>query len=60
MRSPTEEERILSYREEMFRGLEFNFWQSVSLAEAGVDWHEADKLLKRGCPHETVLDLLLP
>lgn len=59
-RRPDEFERVLSHREQMFRALGFNLWQSVSLAEAGADWHEAEKLLERTCPHETVLDLLLP
>lgn len=59
-RAPDEFERVLSYREMMFRGVGFNHWQAISLAEVGADWHEAEKLLKRGCPHETVLDLLLP
>lgn len=59
-RRPDEFERVLSHREQMFRTLGFNLWQSASLAEAGADWHEAEKLLERTCPHETVLDLLLP
>ncbi len=59
-RAPDDFERLLSYREEMFRSLRFNQWQAVSLAECGCDWHEAERLLKKGCPHETVLDLLLP
>lgn len=59
-RGPNEEERVLSHREQMFRDvLKFNEWQSASLAEAAVDWHEAERLLKRGCPHELVVDLLL-
>lgn len=59
-RAPDEFERVLSHREQMFRELGFNRWQAVSLAEAGCDWHEAEKLLARDCPHETALDLLLP
>lgn len=59
-RAPDEFEQLLSYREQMFRELGFNQWQAVSLAEANCDWHDADKLLGKGCPHETVLDLLLP
>lgn len=59
-RHPDEYEKVLSHREQMFRGLGFNEYQSVALAEASADWHQADGLLKKGCPPDTVLDLLLP
>lgn len=60
-RGPSEEEKVLSHREQMFRDvLLFNEWQAISLAEAGVDWHEAQTLLEKGCSHEFALDILLP
>lgn len=58
-RAPDEWEKVLSHREQMFRSLGFNMWQAVSLAEAAADWHEAERLIHKGCPLDTVLDLLL-
>lgn len=58
-RPPDEFERVLSHREMMFRSLGLNDWQAVALAESGADWHEAERLIKKGCPIETVVDLLL-
>ena len=58
-READEYERLLSFREQMFRQLGFNDFQGVALAEAHVDWHSAEDLLKRGCPKETAVDLLL-
>jgi hypothetical protein len=58
-RPADEYERLLSYREEMFGKLGFNSFQGAALADANVDWHDADKLLKSGCSHETAVDLLL-
>ena len=37
----------------------FNDMQAIALAEAGVDWHEAKRLIDRGCSHELAVDLLL-
>ena len=60
-RAPSEEERVLAHREQMFRDvLAFNEWQAVSLAEAAVDWHEAQSLIVAGCSHELAVDILLP
>ncbi len=58
-RKANEDERVSSHREEMFRALGFNELQVEALADAGADWHEAANLLKRGCPLDTALDLLL-
>ncbi|GIV03678.1 MAG: hypothetical protein KatS3mg015_2508 [Fimbriimonadales bacterium] len=59
-RRPTDEEIILSWEEEQLRALGFNSWQAQALADAGVSWHEAERLIRRGCPPELALDLLLP
>lgn len=58
-RAATEEERVLSWEEEQFRKLGLNDHQAAALADAGVSWHDAFDLFKRGCPRETVVDLLL-
>jgi hypothetical protein len=57
-REPNEYERVLSYREWAFRRLGANLMQSISLAESGVDLHEFEKLLKRGCSLEHAIDIL--
>ena len=57
-REPNDDERTLSWVEERFSELGFNDMQSVALAEAGADWHEAQRLIRGGCPVLTVVDLL--
>lgn len=60
-RAPDEREIVLSNVEKLLRDeCGFNPWQAASLAEAGVDWHYAKKLIDRGCSHEVALDILLP
>ena len=58
-RRPDEQEKVLSHREQMFRYLGFNEFQSIALAESSVDWHAADALIKSGCSREIALDILL-
>jgi len=57
-RPPNEFERVLSYREQMFRLLGFSDTASIILAEVGADWHEAEKLIEAGCPRDVALNLL--
>lgn len=58
-RQPDEYEVLLSFREQQFRDvLGFSDTASIILAEAGADWHEAEKLLLAGCPRDVVLNLL--
>lgn len=58
-RKPDEYEVVLSHREQMFRDvLGFSVAASIILAEHGADWHEAEKLLKAGCPKDLALELL--
>ena len=60
-RAPDDFEKTMSWVEERLRAeCGFNSWQAVSLAEAGVDWHQAKLLIDLGCSHETALDILLP
>jgi hypothetical protein len=57
-RAPTEDEKVLSYRELMLMELGFNDAQAEAIAAAKVSWHEADALLRKGCDHHTVVNLL--
>ncbi len=58
-RKPDEDDRTLSWVEEQFRHLGFNDWQAASLADAGCDWHDAKRLIDRGCSYELAIDVLL-
>mgnify|MGYP000011746626 CR=1 FL=1 len=58
---PTDDEEILlSWEEEQLRALGFNEFQARALSAAGISWHDAERLIRRGCPPELALDLLLP
>lgn len=58
-READEYERVLSHVEQMLREeCGFNAHQAAALAEAGVDWHEAKRLITLGCDHLTAVDLL--
>ena len=57
-RVPSDDEKTLSWVEQQFRTLGFNELQAVALADAGADWHEAQRLIRSGCPFLTVVDLL--
>lgn len=58
-RKPTEVEIVRSHVEERFRNLGFNTMQAEALADAGADWHDAERLIVRGCGHEIALDILV-
>lgn len=53
-----EEERIEMWRQEQLARLGFNETEIESLLEAGADYHEAGRLLRRGCPHVRVVEIL--
>ena len=57
-REPSEHEKVLSNVESHFRRIGFNEWQAAELADLGIDWHDAERLLKRGCSHEHAIDIL--
>ena len=57
-RVPSDDEKTLSWVEQQFRTLGFNELQAVALADAGADWHEAQRLIRSGCPFLTAVDLL--
>lgn len=58
-RTATDEEILVSWREEQFVRLGLNPMQAAALADAGVSWHEAERLFEKGATAETVVDLLL-
>lgn len=53
-----EDERIEMWRSEQLSRLAFNEAEIESLLEAGADYHEAARLLRRGCPHARVVEIL--
>lgn len=55
---PPPEDIVRSHVEERFRHLGFNELQAETLADAGVDWHEAERLIDKGCDHLVALDIL--
>lgn len=57
-RAPTEAERVFTYGVLMFEGLGFTPPQAERLVTEGADWHDAERLVKRGCPTDIAFDLL--
>lgn len=56
---PDESDRVWQHVVQQLEALGFNAMQAMSLADAGVDWHEAHKLIHKGCSPETAIDILL-
>ena len=54
-----EEDIVWAHVVDQLQQLGFNSHQAMSLADAGVDWHDARRLINKGCPIETAIDLLL-
>ena len=54
-----EYERLFEFRERRFLAIGFNHFQAVALAVAQADWHEAESLVKDGCPLDVAIDILL-
>lgn len=42
-----------------FISLDFNKGQAERLELESVDWHDAERLITRGCSHETAMLILL-
>ena len=53
-----EDERIEMWRQEQLARLAFNETEIESLLEARADYHEAARLLRQGCPHSRVVEIL--
>jgi hypothetical protein len=54
----TESDAVRGWMVERFRKLGFNKRQRARLIDAHASWHEAETLLKAGCPLELVFDIL--
>lgn len=55
----TEPERIFKTRMENFLGLGFDELTAELLADSKVDWHEAEKLIRRDCPLHLCFEILI-
>lgn len=53
-----EDERMALWRESQFARLGFDEPEIASLLEAQADYHDAARLLGRGCPHDRVVAIL--
>ena len=49
---------VVRHKLERFRDLGFNIRQRKALIRAGADWHEAEKLIRSGCPLDITFDIL--
>ena len=52
-------ERLFEFRRARFESLGLNEFQAFALADAHVDWHDAERLIKSGCPADVAVDILL-
>ena len=53
-----EELRFHAWRRKQFRALEFSRVQTQCLDLAGADWHEAERLISRGCARDIAVEIL--
>jgi hypothetical protein len=51
---------VVLWRVTQFQRLGFEKADAMLLADEGVDWHEAERLLEQGCDPHLALMLLLP
>lgn len=56
---PDEADVVWNFVVRQLESLGFNAVQAISLADAGVDWHAAERLLNKGCPHERAMHILI-
>ncbi len=54
----SESQKVHEYRLERFRELGFTPRTARMLEEKGVDWHDAENLLKAGCRVDTAYKIL--
>ena len=55
-----EEWEVESYKIAQYERLGFSLEDSLTAIEQGIDWHDVDRLLTRGCAHELALAILAP
>lgn len=53
-----EVDRVYRWRRDKFLELGFSWLEARMLADAGADYHQAERLLDVGCPRHLVFDLL--
>lgn len=58
-RHPTEAERVETFVQQQLRLLGFNEYQAFELVMRGVDWHDAQRLLRKGCTPEQAILILI-
>jgi hypothetical protein len=51
---------VRKYKLDRFADLGFNFDQSWLAVDSEIDWHEAEKLIRAGCPVDTAIRILYP
>lgn len=56
---PTEDFTVLANVCDRFVECGFEVTDAIELAAVHADWHEAQRLLERGCSHELVVKILL-
>jgi hypothetical protein len=50
-----EEVSLLCWRSQRLRNLGYGVCQSARLASTGIDVHELERLIAKGCPHNTAV-----
>lgn len=51
--------RVAAYSCRMFEDLGFGSVGAMLLVAAGADWHEAKRLIEKGCPLDMAMEILL-
>jgi hypothetical protein len=52
-----EDAEVIAYREKKFKEQGWAEYLAKHLSESDVDYHEMDKILKKGCPPSIALDI---
>jgi hypothetical protein len=52
--------KVEMYKLGQYDRLGFSFEDALEAVEKGIDWHDAERLLRRGCSPELALAILAP
>jgi hypothetical protein len=55
---PSDRDKERAWKREQFERLGFGPELSEAMTDQGVDWHRAEQLLAKGCPHHLALKSL--
>jgi hypothetical protein len=55
-----EEWQVESYKIAQYERLGFSLEDGLTAIERGIDWHDVERLLTRGCASELALAILAP